>query len=60
MALVLHRRAGESIDILVGPVRVTVTLIETTGKGKARLAIDGPPEVQIHRSEIPVAERRYR
>lgn len=46
--LVLTRKVGEHI-IINDNIRVTITEIE---RGKVRIGISAPPEVQIHREEV--------
>lgn len=46
--LVLSRKAGEKIVI---NENITITLIEIRGD-KARLGIDAPRDVSIHRQEV--------
>lgn len=46
--LVLTRRMGESICVAGG---VTITVLSAQN-GRARIGIDAPPEVAVHRSEI--------
>jgi carbon storage regulator len=55
MALVLGRRAGESIKI-GDDIVVTITEIDKKW-GHVRIAIDAPREVNIVRSEIAHRER---
>jgi carbon storage regulator len=53
--LVLSRKVGESIRI--GP-EVTITIAHVSGN-KARLAIDAPDHVIIHRQEVYEAMLRH-
>lgn len=48
MALVLTRRLGESLNI--GEI-VNVTIVKIKGD-QVRLAIEAPPQVEIHRQEV--------
>lgn len=37
---------------------IRVTLVETRGSGKARIGIDAPPEIIVHRKEVYDAIKR--
>lgn len=49
--LVLDRRAGEDIVIGSGADQITVRVIESSCK-HARLGIDAPKHVAVHRKEV--------
>jgi len=46
--LILNRRVGESI-IIAGNIKVTLL---DSGKGQARIGIDAPKDIPVHREEI--------
>ena len=48
MALILTRRIGETL--MIGD-EVTVTVVGISG-GQARIAIDAPKSVEVHRQEV--------
>ena len=47
--LVLTRKVNETL--VVSPGELTITVLSVT-KGKVRLGLSAPPEVQIHRQEV--------
>jgi carbon storage regulator CsrA len=51
MALILSRREGETVRLMLGEVAVWVTVADIR-TGRARLVIDAPREVQVDRAEI--------
>jgi carbon storage regulator len=51
MALVLSRRAGETICITAGANRIRVTVRHIEG-GQVKIGIDAPLEVKILREEL--------
>lgn len=57
--LVLSRKRNESIIITVGDVQIEVMLIEIRGD-KARIGIEAPKHVSIHREEIHLAIQQER
>ncbi len=57
--LVLTRRRNEKIIITVGDVQVTLTLVDIR-MDKARIGIEAPKHVSIHREEIHRAIERER
>lgn len=57
--LVLSRHKGEDVLIQVGEVVIEVKLVEIRGD-KARLGIDAPSHVVVHRREIYEAIQRER
>lgn len=54
--LVLGRKRGEQVDLVVGDLTIRVTVIEST-PGRIRLGFEAPEEVHILRSELlPIIE----
>lgn len=49
--LVLSRKQGESIVVLVNGMTLTFTAIEVRGR-KVRLGVEAPKEVPVHRREV--------
>lgn len=49
--LVLARKRGEEIYMMVGDLTIRVTVVEST-TGRARLGIEAPEDVHIMRSEL--------
>jgi carbon storage regulator len=49
--LILTRKPGESIFVLVNGEQVKVTVVELKGN-QIRLGIDAPPSIRIYREEI--------
>lgn len=54
--LILSRKIGERIT-LSGGIEIVITRVAGS---KVTLGIEAPPEVRIHRSEIPFEERRQK
>lgn len=53
--LVLSRRTGERIRI---GDSIVIEFVRVQSDGKVRVAIDAPPEVEVHREEVYFAKRR--
>lgn len=50
--LVLSRRTGEQVTILLGDGRTITVTVTRIGDGKTRLGFDAPRDVTILRSEM--------
>lgn len=56
MALVLSRKTGEAIDLLIDGVLLGVIRFGEMDSGRARVFIEAVPELRVKRSELQDSE----
>jgi carbon storage regulator len=55
--LILSRRPGERLVLMMGDYKATIELIEISGN-RVRVGIDAPREIEVVREEIPLRTER--
>lgn len=50
--LVLSRKINESIVMIIGGEKITITVVDKNSKGEARLGITAPRHIPIFRKEL--------
>ena len=55
--LVLERKYGQSVYLMVGDIRIEVAIVKVGAKGGVKLGFDAPASVKILRRELAERER---